>query len=219
MPEKRTPRPLTTAILYPLILLTIHLFKALGTFPSSHARQAEFAANGHPPFQVQVSMAFWRDESRATYDPGAPSIEERKEGIVALREAGTPVVLRIDPLFPRSPLPTQPSSLRDFGLPEAQALDDLENLVAFAQKVGVRHVVYSAAKIVQPRGKSLGPTMAAMRDVYGAMCVPKKPVWQKLSWWLPPEVFEPHVVRPFLEICKRQGVAAKFCMRDLVEIP
>jgi hypothetical protein len=60
--------------------------------------------------------------------------------------------------------------------------------------------------------------MAAMREVYRALCAPDKPVW-KLSWRLPPEVFESHVVRPFLGICERQGVATKFCMRDFVQIP
>ena len=45
-------------------------------------------------------------------------------------------------------------------------------LVAFAREVGVRHVVYSAAKIVQ----SPSPTMAAMREVYRALCAPEKPV-------------------------------------------
>jgi DNA repair photolyase len=164
-------------------------------------------------------MAFWRDEARAAYDPHAPSISERKEGVVALREAGIPVVLRIDPLFPRSPLPIQRSSLRDFGLEEAQTLDDLENLVAFAREVGLRHVVYSAAKIVQPRGRQLSPTMAAMRRLYEAICAPSKPVWRGFSWRLPQHVAEQQVVRPFVEICKHRGVAARFCMRDLVQIP
>jgi hypothetical protein len=66
--------------------------------------------------------------------------------------------------------------------------------------------------------RPLGPTMAAMCEVYPALCAPSKPVW-KLSWRLPPEVFEPHIVQPFREICKRQGVATKFCMKNLVEIP
>ena len=47
-----------------------------------------------------------------------------------------PGVLRVDPLFPRSPLPTPPSSLRDSGMEEAQTLDDLEHLAAFAREVG-----------------------------------------------------------------------------------
>ena len=61
--------------------------------------------------------------------------------------------------------------------------------------------------------------MAAMREVYRALCAPEKPVWRDFSWRLPPEVFEPHIVGPFREICRRAGVADKFCMKDLVEIP
>lgn len=96
------------------------LFRALAV-PGS-----EQYSDGHPRFQVQVSLAFWREEARAAYDPAAPSVESRKEGIRALREAGIPVVLRIDPLFPRSPLPLESTStLKDFGLVEAQTLDDL----------------------------------------------------------------------------------------------
>jgi hypothetical protein len=34
-----------------------------------------------------------------------------------------------------------------------------------------------------------------------------------------PEVVVPHVVQPFREICRRAGVADKFCMKDLVETP
>jgi len=167
--------------------------------------------------QVQVSLAFWRDEARAAYDPCAPTVEERKEGIRALRAVGIPVILRIDPLFPRSPLPIQASSLRDFGLTEAQTLNDLEHLVAFARDVGVRHVVYSTAKIVQPRGRPV-MTVAAKRAVR-ALCAPGKPVWRDFSWRLPPEIAERHIIQPFREICRRAGIAGKFCMRDLVEIP
>ena len=43
-----------------------------------------------------------------------------------------PGVLRIEPLLAPSPLQTQPSSLLDFGLDEAQTLDDLEQVVVFS---------------------------------------------------------------------------------------
>lgn len=131
-----------------------------------------------------------------------------------MREAGIPVVLRIDPLFPRSPLPCQPSNLRDFGLLEAQTSDDLEHLVAFAREVGVRHVVDSAAKIVRPWGRALSPTRAAMREVYRALCSPGKPV-KKPSWRLPRRSSSRTSFSQFV----KSVVAAKFCMRDLLEIP
>ncbi len=67
------------------------------------------------------------------------NVSFRTVRVRALREAGIPVVLRIDPLFPRSPLPTGAlSRLADFGLVEAQTLEELENLVSFAKSINAR---------------------------------------------------------------------------------
>lgn len=193
----------------------LDLFQSLGKLAPDHPKHGKVT----PPFQVQVSLAFWRDEARLAYDVAAPSVEDRKAGVRALRDAGIPVVLRIDPLFPRSPLPLDGKrSMADFGLTEAQTISELEQLVDFARDVGVRHVVYSPVKVVLPRRRQLSPAMAATRDLYKAMSAPGKPVWRGGSWRLPKEVADEHVVGPFLEICQRAGVAAKFCMRDLIEI-
>ena len=138
----------------------------------------------------------------------------------ALHAAGIPLVLRIDPLFSRSPLPTlPPASLADFDLPEAQTLDDLEHLVALAKELQVRHVVYSPVKIVQPRGRKLSSTMQALRKVYEACAAPNKPVFRGGSWRLPDEVAQTHIVQPFLDICRRYGVPTKYCKHNLIETP
>lgn len=198
----------------------IELFTQLMVLPVSHPKREEFERKGIPAFQVQVSLAFWRDKARAAYDICAPAVEDRIEGVRFLREAGIPVVLRIDPLFPRSPLPTHPQrTLETFGLVEPQTLEDLDNLVGFANEVGVRHVVYSSLKITLPRGRKLDGTMTAMRSVYQALSAPGKPVWRRGSWRLPKEISDEHVVGPFLKICATHGVKAKFCMQDLIEIP
>jgi hypothetical protein len=105
----------------------------------------------------------------------------------------------------------------DFGLTEAQTLADLEQLVDFAREEGVRHIVYSPVKVVQPRGRQLSASMAATGDLYRAMSAPQKPTWRGGSWRLPKEVADEHVVGPSLEICQRAGIVAKFCMRDLIE--
>jgi hypothetical protein len=160
-------------------------------------------------------LAFWRDEACAAYDRNAPSISERREGILALTEAGIPVVLRIDPLFPRSPLPRSNKSMANFELAEAQSLEDLENLIMFAKDVGVSHIVYSAARIVRPGG-NLDKTMKSMLDVYREIAAPEKPEFKGNSWRLPLPAIKQHVVGPFLEICERLGVKATFCMEDLV---
>ena len=197
----------------------LDLFRALSVLPADHPCYGEFSARSLPAFQVQVSMAFWREPPRAAYDPCAPTIAERVEGICALRDAGIPVILRIDPLFPRSPLPLIPSkTMAEFGLVEAQTLDDLRQLLEFARLRGVPHVVYSPVKIVFPRGSGLNDTMMALLRVYRALAAPGKPIWRGMSWRIPPMIAEEHVVRPFLELCHEIGVRAKFCMQDLIDI-
>jgi DNA repair photolyase len=198
----------------------VRILAALGTPPADHPAAGRWRAANAPAVQVEVSLAFWREESRAFWDPGAPSVAKRIVGIRALREAGIPVVLRIDPLFPRSPLPLFPSrTLAKFELVEAQTIEDLENLVSFAKTNGLRHVVYSPVKIVQPRRSKMGPEMRRLLEVYRALAWPEKVVWRGGSWRLPATVGERHVVRPFLDLCERHGMAAKFCMRNLVETP
>jgi DNA repair photolyase len=202
----------------PVQLGYIPLFRQLGEQSTPPLHDENQHNRNVPLFQAEVSLAFWREEAATAYDPDAPSVEERIEGIRALREAGIPVVLRIDPLLPRSPLPVYPpKTLDDFGLCEAQNLDDLERLVAFAQEVDVRHVVFSPAKIVRPRRGRLHPLMQAWRQVYVEMSAPKKPVWRSFSWRLPAPIAEQHVTGPFLAICQKYGVEAKFCMKNLVE--
>jgi DNA repair photolyase len=154
------------------------------------------------------------------YDPGAPPVEERIAGLRALREAGIPLVLRIDPLFPHSPLPGRDGrTLGDFNLPEAQTLQDLESLVALARELHVRHVVYSAAKIVLKRGRRLSPNMQAMREVYRAMAAPQKLDWRGRSWRLPEPIARDHVLQPFLQLCRKYDVVAKHCRQDLIQTP
>ena len=173
-----------------------------------------------PGLVVEVSLAFWEETARRFYDPGAPTINQRMEGITALRRAGIPVVLRIDPLFPRSPITENPvRTMADFKLPEAQTLDDLERLVSFGKEVNVKHIVYSAAKIVQPRGRKLSESMTRLRKVYEAFAAPEKLIWRGGSWRLPLSVAEQKIVEPFLEICRSYDVRAKYCKLNLIETP
>jgi len=198
----------------------LDLLQQLATLPADHPRYGEFAHRGLPGFVIEVSLAFWREEAARAYDPGAPTVAQRIEGIALLHRAGIPLVLRIDPLFPRSPIQGKPpATLADFGLPEAQTMDDLENLVALAKDMNARHVVYSPAKIVLPRGRELSETLQTLRAVYAALAAPQKLVWRGRSWRLPQDVAEAEIVRPFLEICRRRGVATKYCKQNLIETP
>jgi DNA repair photolyase len=195
----------------------IDLFSELAELAESHPRHTEFSASGTPAFCVEVSLAFWRQEAASAYDPCAPSVEERMEGVRRLRAAGIPVVLRIDPLFPRSPVVG--GSLADYGLTEAQPMEDLEELVRFAKEMTVRHVVYSPVKIVQPRGRAVSPVMRQWRLVYERMAAPSRLIFRGGSWRLPPELAENSIVQPFLALCASYGVRAKHCMRNLIETP
>jgi DNA repair photolyase len=211
---------LTKNPLLPIRLGYTGLLRSLAELPTSHPRQDEFARTGRPGLCVEVSLAFWRDEARAAYEPSAPSVEDRIEGVRALRAAAVPVVLRIDPLFPRSPLRDDlPRSLADFGLTEAQMLDHLAALVRLAKEVGIAHVVYSSAKIVQPRARPLSATMCAMRKAYGFMASPGKLVVRGGAWRLPADVANSRIVAPFLEICRNEGVPASHCKHNLLETP
>jgi DNA repair photolyase len=192
------------------------LFRALSILPADHPRCAEFAARGLPAFCMEVSLAFWRDEARAWYDVAAPSTESRKQAVRALSDMGIPIVLRVDPLFPRSPLNAK-QAMADFGLPEAQTLDDLQNLVTFACEVKARHIVYSPAKIVKPRGRKLCPKMQALKQAYECMATSRQLVWRGGSWRLPDDLAKEQTVKPFLDICAGAGMPAKFCKQNLIE--
>ena len=196
------------------------ILAVLGAIPSAHPFAERWQALDLPAVQVEVSLAFWRAEAAAFWDPGAPTVASRIAGIRASRAAGIPVVLRIDPLFPSSPLPVEPSrSLADFGLVEAQTPQDLGNLVSFAKEVGARHVGYPPAKIVRPRWQPLPAARNNLLQVYRALAAPRKPVWRGGSWRLPNPVADRLVTGPFFELCRAAGIPAKFCMQNLLDTP
>ncbi len=194
------------------------LLRRLGRLRQDHPRRNEFEQTGRPAVLVEVSLAFWREDARRLYDPGAPSVDDRIEGLRGLRDAGIPLVLRIDPLFPREPLGSRAGIYSDYGLVTPQTPEDLERLVCLAQELSVQHVVYSPAKIVQPRGRQLSPVMQAMRRVYQNISAPQRPVFRGGSWRLPPDLLDA-VTSPLREMCRRHGIRAKCCMQNLIETP
>jgi DNA repair photolyase len=141
----------------------LSLLKSLSELPREHTAYGKLGPGHLPALCVEVSLAFWRDEACSFYDHGAPPVAVRVTGLETLRDSGILLVLRIDPLFPRS---GPDVSLPDFGIPEAQTLTDLESLIKLAKSLGVRHVVYSPVKIVQSRTGPLSVPMQALREVY-----------------------------------------------------
>jgi DNA repair photolyase len=194
------------------------LLRQLGRLPQDHPRHDDFDGTGRPAVLVEVSLAFWREEARRLYDPQAPSVGDRTEGLYRLREAGVPLVLRIDPLFPRPLLGNASRRYQDYGLAEPQTLDDLEQLVLLARQLDVQHVVYSPAKIVQPRMRQLSPVMRAMRTIYQDVSDPGRPIFRGGSWRLPPDI-QTAVTAPLKDLCRRYGVRAKCCRQNLIETP
>lgn len=188
------------------------------TVPDTHPRLRRLRDAGLPGLRLEVSLAFADDAARAFYDPGAPSVQQRRAAIVALRRAGLPVVLRIDPLLPREPLP-RGLRLADFGLPPAQSPAALDELLAFAADLGVLHVVYSAAKVVKPRGRGLAPPMTSLKALYEALAAPARLNFRGGSWRLPGPLLRELVTEPFCALARRHGLTAKFCKQNLLSTP
>ncbi|MCX7934923.1 MAG: hypothetical protein N3A66_06650 [Planctomycetota bacterium] len=191
------------------------LLRSLALAPPSQAENRSGA--DQPPCLVELSLAFWRDEVRAFWEPTAPSVAERLDGWQKLRDAGVPVALRLDPLFPRSPLGGfSPATLADFDLPETQTPEDLENLIMAAKARQAPRIIYSVAKICRPRGQPLAPAMRRLLACYRHVAGERGLVWKGGSWRLPAEVAQDFIVEPFLAMCRAHGISARFCLHNLI---
>lgn len=105
-------------------------------------------------FQVEVTCPFYTDKPRQFLEPGAPKIETRLEGIRQLCNQDITVALRIDPIFPRDPLPHEffdKRSLIDYGAPQSQTEEDIECLITFAKNVGCSRIIVSPLKLTTGR--------------------------------------------------------------------
>ncbi|MBN2473312.1 MAG: hypothetical protein JXB62_01790 [Pirellulales bacterium] len=184
----------------------------------NHPRAEWFEENSYPPLRVECSLAFCDEKSRKVLDPGAPSVESRMRAIRFLRKEHIPVLVRIDPLFPRDPLPGG-KKMSDFDLPDVQPTADLGRLIRFCQEVGAGHVVYSVAKITRPRQGGLPTVMEKMKRLYEYLAPERSLVFRGGSWRLPKMVADEVVVKPFLELCRQHAVHAKTCKSNLISTP
>jgi len=192
----------------------LKVLKSLGTLPADHRRKNLFNSKAIPALRVEISLAFWNEDSAEFYDPGAPPVARRSAAIKILRQNDIPVVLRIDPLLPRNPLPGG-KFLADFQLPDAQSLSALEELVKFAAEHEILHIVYSVAKIIAPRYKPIPEAIQQLKGVYEYVAKPDKLIFRGGSWRLPEIIAQKHIVKPFLEICDSFGMKACFCQETL----
>ncbi len=192
------------------------LLKGLSVLSPDHPKAAEFASSGLPGLIVEVSIALWRKEVRSFYEPGAPPVEERLEGARALSQAGIPVVLRIDPLFPGPDCAGADGAYEAHGIDMPQTVEDLGRLAVFAKEISVRHIVYSVAKIVQPMRRKMGAEMQAMKRIYSSLAAPGRLVFRGGSFRLS-EAAQENIRGPFLDICHRVGLQAKHCGKNLLD--
>lgn len=193
----------------------LDVLKGLSKLSEEHLYKNIFEENSVPPLKIEVSLAFSLQENADFYEPAAPSIASRTEAITQLRQNDIPVVLRIDPLLPRDPLPGG-KLLADFRLPDSQSLSALEELVRFAAENRVLHIVYSVAKIVSSRNKPLPQPMQQLKRVYEYISKPDKLLFRGGAWRLPHHIAQEHIVKPFLEICDSHDIKACFCKQNLL---
>ncbi len=196
----------------------VRALRQLSELPPDHPVAETFQEKGHPPLRVECSLAFFNDESRKLLDPAAPSVESRIRAIRLLRKEKIPVVVRIDPLFPRNPLP-EGMQMGDFDLPDVQPTDDLDHLVQFCRETNAEHIVFSVAKITRRRRGGLSPVMERMKRVYDHLAAEDPLAFRGGSWRLPNFVAKELVVEPFLEICRKHAIRARACKDNLISTP
>lgn len=169
---------------------------------------------------VEVSLIFADDRLRRRVEPGAPSVQQRLDAIAGLVHHGIPVVLRLDPLFPRDPLPRaffSRSALADYGVTPVHTEQDIAYLLDHARTAGVRKVVISPAKLVLNK-----------RD--GSHREPP-PFWQEwlrlyracrgsyakgFCLHLAREYAQDHLLRPVAELGRELGLTVVHCKHNLL---
>jgi hypothetical protein len=203
------------ALLYPAYLDTL---LALSHLHHAHPRYKYFQDNDLRPLWLEISLAFWNDKSREMSEPGAPSVESRLEAIAQLKHFGVPVALRIDPLFPRNPLPNG-KMMSDFELFDIQSHEDLKNLVSFCEQNRIEKIVYSPLKITNPRVGKLPVLMQQLRRIYGHLSGNRAIEFRGGSWRLPHDVAQVSLFDPLLRLCQAASITAKGCKENLLATP
>ncbi len=196
----------------------VSVLQRLNKLSADHPRRAWFDKHARPALRLECSLAFCGDEHRRLLDPAAPSVGDRVAALRSLCGEGVPVLLRIDPLFPRDPLPGG-RRMEHFGLPDVQPLADLEWLIELGCELGCGHLVYSVAKITRRRAGDLRPVMVKMKRVYEHLAGAESLVFRGGSWRLPQTVAGEAVVQPFLDLCRQQSIPALACKANLISTP
>jgi DNA repair photolyase len=168
------------------------------------------------PFTIQVSCAFWNDSARNFYEPNAPNIKSRLAAIEKLAFLGLDVEVRIDPLFPSASVSESVrfhKPLSQYSIPEAQSLEDLQNLVCFASKAGVRAVIAKPLKI--PITSKAQRCKDWFGEIYRDSDAGKKRLIRGGSWRLP-EQYQKEMLSTVSGLCQSEGIQFRHCMHDVL---
>jgi DNA repair photolyase len=191
---------------------------ALSRLDRTHPRYGYFRDHDLKPLWLEVSLAFWNDKSREILEPGAPSVADRLEAVARLQQSGVPTALRIDPLFPRDPLPNG-RTMRDFDLFDLQSQEDLKHLVSFCGQHKIRKVVWSPLKITIPRTGTLTSWMRQLKRVYEHLTQNRPLDFRGGSWRLPHDVVQSVLLAPLQSLCSESGIELKGCKENLIATP
>jgi len=174
------------------------------------------SSNEMRSFTVQVTCAYWKDDARLFYEPNAPSIHDRLEGIKILVKNGIDVELRIDPLFPSSRINEETrlhKPLSNYSLPEAQSRNDITNLVHFAKKSGVKSVIAKPLKV--PVSKKAQRCKDWFSLIFRDAHRDKKRSARGGSWRLSDD-YQKALVSTVADFCADEGVHFKHCIHDVL---
>jgi DNA repair photolyase len=168
-------------------------------------------------FHIEVTCPFFNDEVRQFFEPNAPSVDNRLQAIAKLRHNHIDVAIRIDPIFPRNPLPEgffNKPSLASYGAPESQTEDDLESLIMFASQVGVNRIIVSPLKVVVGRFNK-SELVPLYKELYAA-ANGGKPLLKSLAYRLPWPLYQ-HWIQYPKEVAQSKGIEVIYCKNNLIQ--
>ena len=169
-----------------------------------------------PQAVVEVSLTFWNDALRRHVEPGAPSVASRVEAVRRLRAEGVRVTLRVDPLFPRDPLPAAffgSPTVADYGAQAAHTWSDLEHLVSLAADTGCERVVISAMKVMC--GRYHDRRFRAEWELLYAAAQGGRARARGFAFRLPEAYIREHLFAPVVELGRERGIEVVHCTRNL----
>jgi len=168
------------------------------------------------PFTVQITCAFWREDSRMFYEPHAPSVDSRLQALRVLAENGIEVELRIDPLFPSSRIDRsirRHRALPSYSIPEAQTQDDLVNLIRFAGESGAKAIVAKTLKV--PISKKAQRCKDCFAEIYRDADPDRERHLEGGSWRLP-QTYQDALLSTVSDICDQEGIPFRHCIQNVL---